>query len=329
MITNISINRIERIEGEDGLFCCDDCIATISKFMNCNYELMYTEGYTLKKELTSLNSKKRLTSKYSIYLNNRYKNLSKYHGLFIKDFQKNKNPKWFKIIKKELKYGRPLMLTLDPFWCPWDPWFKKYSNDIGHSFIIKGISKKNLVCLDPYFNIETIILPFNLFLKGVLNIKCFYKKNIIDSFPIDLEVVDNIFSSLNNDFIKNLTFLFEEIEKSPNIFFEVLPNENFINSNIFVLFMLINQSFRTTSIAMNFLSNKFYNDSKLYSKTKLIGNQLWNLSVNFKKSRNLLTKFFYSRNEETKLKLIMELKFFLFELNTNIYNNFLALKNEN
>lgn len=308
MISKITIKKVERIENEDGLICRDDCIATISNFLNCDYELMYTGGYTLKR-LKNENTLD-FASNYSIYLNNYYDNLFLYHGLYSEIYIYTKECDWINAIKNEIDEGRPVMISIDPFWCPWDQWFQVYSNTEGHSFIIKGIEKDKMICVDPYFNIETIDISFENLFKGIIWMRCFKKKEI---FFIDYnEIISNLYNSIfSENYIIPLGNLIQDIKESSNIFNEVLPNQELKYSKIYVLLMLINQSLTNLSKEIKYVGEK---TSNMY--VKLLGEEMRSLSIEFKKIRNLIIKFYYSNSWELKLKIVGRLNSFFDNLKT-------------
>ena len=159
----MELKKVDRIEKETALFCLDDCISTLAGYYQCDYEMMYAGGYKIREQMGIQG----FASRYQVSLQHRFDNLRRYHGLHIYKCDCFWKHSLIKMIKRELGQKRPVLLLLNPFWCPWDDGFQRYDAVPGHCFLVQGEYGKGFLCADPYFDKDQLELPYSLFRKGI------------------------------------------------------------------------------------------------------------------------------------------------------------------
>lgn len=147
-------------------FCFDDCIATLSKYIGRDFELMYSGSWSFGFDPADSSCLSSIGKRVRIDRLNKYRLLEKYHGITLTD---NNLPESEGIdcIKSNLESGKPVILIIDCFWCPWDPGFRKYHNS-GHSFLITGFDEERntFKCTDGYYMKKDLCLPIDCYSKG-------------------------------------------------------------------------------------------------------------------------------------------------------------------
>lgn len=310
---DIQIKRVIRIEEEPGLLCYDDCIATVANYYNCDYEMIYIDFCEIMKK--NVDEKTFFASQYVMEMSDTTENLRKYCGIQVEEIVLNNDKEWISVIEQLVLKNKPILVFFDPYWCPWDNGFQKFHNDSGHSFIIKDIDIEKLIftCVDPYFDIKDIDISFDYFLRGVKCINVFEKCNIDkiveqDYKKILLDLYKNMF---NTGYFHTLELLIIDIKQSNDLFNEVESDDVVWSSPIFVFFMLINQSISNLSTVTLYISEKIM-DSKL----KSLGQQIWNLSIQWKQVRKLLVKLYFidKVNDNLKRKMLEKMSYVILEL---------------
>lgn len=292
---NLEIQKVRRIENETGLLCYDDCIATIAGYFSCSYELMYLGGYSI----TGQSGNKKFASQYRIYLKDQYKNLEQYHGLYFTECTLLSDK--VEELRNELKKQKPCLIIFDPYWCPWDLGFQKYTNLRGHSFFVVEEKGNSFVCVDPYFNKNAIEISKEHFVKGVRKImQCNRKQSNV---YMDSEIFSNVkkmFEGLyENKYFESLTNLAYDIEYSDNIFNEIVSSGEFWYSPIIVLFLLINQSMQSMALVIEYILRRFGNK---YPVLIGVDRKIWNIAIQWKQVRKLIIKLYFMKKSDEELK---------------------------
>lgn len=162
----MKIVRLSRIKGENFItsFCMDDCLATICNFWGKDISWIYfdslnVEYYSGNAQWTWQNLK--IMDKYKEHLKE-YLGITIVYDKFSSDIVEN-------TIEK-LNKGSAIIVSMDSFFCPWDPSFGK-KNGIRknyHSFIVKefNMQKKVFVGIDPYYNLTNVEIDCDKLVKG-------------------------------------------------------------------------------------------------------------------------------------------------------------------
>ncbi len=168
MYIDIIPEKVERSVGENGGgFCFDDCICTYARYVGFDWELMFSDTWNFSPQ-QSYDS-----SEYNNEIHNKKLILlEKTHGIQLKHHRVSEY-EGVHIINKELQNGRPVILELDAFWCPWDPAFQKYHNR--HCFLINGFddASNSFICVDPYFMQKDSLFSVEYYKNGFVEIITF------------------------------------------------------------------------------------------------------------------------------------------------------------
>lgn len=145
---NLGINPVHC----DFLTCNEDSIVAVAEWANYHYELMFSGNWSF---VFKKNLKQSLGASLGVKNNNVRKKLAKYHGIKVKPVKISPS-KIIKIIEHELKQGKPIIVSMDSFLCPWDWNFQK--KHISHEFLITGMDNNEILhCCDGfYMTCETI-----------------------------------------------------------------------------------------------------------------------------------------------------------------------------
>ena len=292
---DITIKKVKRIEKETSLFCLDDCIATLAGYYQCDYEMMYLGGYQISRR----QEMQEFADRYDIWLEDRFDNLQKYHGLLIQKCDFYWKHRIIKKIRDELGEGRPLLLLLNPYWCPWDDGFQRYDAVPGHCFVIKGEYDGGFLCVDPYFEKDDQELPFSMFRKGLQEV---YRTEKLPGMGISGEeykrLLDQMFRKLSETaYFDSLRDFIIDMEQSGNIFQSVRAEEDFWISPLIVFLLKVNQSIQSIATVTAYVAGKCGS-----AFLEELGAGLWNTAVKWKQARKLVIKLYFIRRRDDKLK---------------------------
>ena len=155
----------------DSLNCQEVLLLSLSKFWERGNVLMYTESwgffYTPYNAEEPVIFGKRFGSNDTKWRSN----LSLYHGVQTSNWSTDKTAaEILRIAQEELEEQRPLPIIMDYFWCPWvTEFYQKFHGGAGglpHTCMIVGIEGNDLVCIDPMFASEQVLLPLDHFEAG-------------------------------------------------------------------------------------------------------------------------------------------------------------------
>lgn len=292
---DITIKKVKRIEKETSLFCLDDCIATLADYYQCSYEMMYLGGYRISIQQGAQD----FAARYDIWLADRFDNLQKYHGLLIRKCDFNWKHRIIKKIRTELEEGRPVLLLLNPYWCPWDDGFQRYDAVPGHCFIIKGEYDGGFLCVDPYFEKDDMELPFSLFRKGVQEVYCTEKLTAMEVSDAEYrDLLDDMFRKLSEAaYFDSLRSFIIDMEQNGNIFQSIRAEEDFWISPLIVFLLKVNQSIQNIATVTAYVAERC--DSLSLEE---LGAKLWNTAVKWKQARKLVIKLYFIRRQDESLK---------------------------
>lgn len=295
----MELKKVERIEKETALFCLDDCISTLAGYYHCDYEMMYAGGYKIREQMGIQG----FASRYHISLQNRFGNLRRYHGLYIHKCDCFWKSGLIKRIKKELEQKRPVLLLLNPYWCPWDDGFQRYDAVPGHCFLVQGEYGKGFLCADPYFDKDQLELPYSLFRKGIQEVYLTEWADRADSSRtsgkmIYREEMENMFRRMSEEgYFDTLYHFAEDISRSEDIFEEVRSDVDFWISPLAVLLLQLNQSIQNMAVLIKYVAVQC-GASFLEEQ----GVQFWNLAVKWKQVRKLVIKLYFMKREDESLR---------------------------
>lgn len=289
----IKIEQTNRIEKETGLTCLDDCIATLAHYYGCHYEMMYADGFAI----LGNGCECRFASSYFIRLVNGPRNLTDYHGLTLHKKGPFTKRRMKKLIRDEIEEGRPVLLLFDPFWCPWDWGFQQYSNEEGHCFLVADVTEEGLVCVDPYFEKEAELLPFEYFQEGIRGIYLVeYTGERSVSADEYKECLEKLFVHCKDQkYFEGLRSLIDELAYRDNIFNEVPSDELFWRSPLVGILLRMNQSIQSISGFVRYVAGELENEDLM-----ALGERIWNLAITWKQARKLITKLYLALGDENK-----------------------------
>lgn len=295
----MELKKVDRIEKETALFCLDDCISTLAGYYHCDYEMMYAGGYKIREQMGIQG----FASRYHISLQNRFDNLRRYHGLYIHKCDCFWKSGLIKRIKKELEQKRPVLLLLNPYWCPWDDGFQRYDAVPGHCFLVQGEYGKGFLCADPYFDKDQLELPYSLFRKGIQEVYLTEWADRADSSRtsgkmIYREEMENMFRRMSEEgYFDTLYHFAEDMSRSEDIFEEVRSDVDFWISPPAVLLLQLNQSIQNMAVLIKYVAAQC-GSSFLEEQ----GVQFWNLAVKWKQVRKLVIKLYFMKREDESLR---------------------------
>lgn len=295
----MELKKVDRIEKETALFCLDDCISTLAGYYQCDYEMMYAGGYKIREQMGIQG----VASRYHVSLQNRFDNLCRYHGLYIYKCDCFWKQSLVKRMKKELEQKRPVLLLLNPYWCPWDDGFQRYDAVPGHCFLVQGEYSGGFLCADPYFDKDQLELPYTLFRKGIQEV---YLTEPADRAEcsgasgkgIHREALGNMFRRMSEEgYFDTLHRFAEDMSQSEDIFEEVRSDADFWISPLAVLLLQLNQSIQNIAVLIKYVGVRC--GSPFLEEQ---GVQFWNLAVKWKQVRKLVIKLYFMKREDESLR---------------------------
>lgn len=163
------IPRAEECKDLD--FCIEDCLATICNNMGIEYQPIFNRPAILdyKKDdclcMITYNGSMRSMAEH-------YAKQMKQLGVSINI----KNGEWkelYKDIRDSIANEKPVVTIFDSYYCPWDPAYQE-SHRV-HTFIIFGFNEEtsSFICMDPYFDEESIEMLLEVMEKGCEDILTF------------------------------------------------------------------------------------------------------------------------------------------------------------
>ncbi len=292
---DITIKKVKRIEKETSLFCLDDCIATLAGYYQCDYEMMYIGGYQVSRQQRGQD----FAGWYDIWLTERFDNLQKYHGIMIRKYDFCWKHRVIRKIREELEEGRPVLLLLNPFWCPWDDGFQRYDAVPGHCFLVRGEYADGFLCMDPYFEKEEQELPFAMFRKGLQEVYLTGRQEVGEVPPEGYrEALDRMAGRLSETaYFELLRSFVIDMEESANIFQGVRAEEDFWVCPLIVFLLKINQSIQNTATVTGYVAERC-----ALASLEMLGEKLWNTAVKWKQARKLVIKLYFIKRQDEKLR---------------------------
>ena len=151
---------IEYINNKN-LSCLERPVVTVLNWLNVDYRYIFISSWTF-----SYNYMERYKGIQNVpELRSLLKNSKRYTGVCFVFKKLNVNKRISKICY-EIEQGRPVIVYIDSFWCPWYPSYKK--SHIHHYVLIIGINAEEnyFICLDKHDLHKKVLLSFDDYLKG-------------------------------------------------------------------------------------------------------------------------------------------------------------------
>lgn len=303
----LKVAHFPRINKEACLYCFDDCVATIGNTAHFDYELMYLTLFDFN-FIYGREESVRVGDNARLNFPNRYENMLKYHGVRITDIDvKEDSEKALELIKSSLATEMPVLVYVDPFWCPWDLQYQKiHERGSGHTLIVTDVTEDGIYMADPYFDRYDMLMPYSNFAEGILTVS-----NIVAEKKVqmsDEELYQGLSESLLDvkkkgtvgDFIQ----LYKNFYACEDIHNEVRGYNFYLYSPVFVHFMLINQGICYYAAALQKLAS--YLEVKDENLQRL-GEELWEVGHKWSNFRyEMKVNFFSERKTQRKRDALNE-----------------------
>lgn len=191
------------------------------------------------------------------------------------------------------------MVLFDPFWCPWDEGYQKYSSDTGHIFIIRGTGDGSLFCMDAYYGHDAIELPEDIFYKGLRSIYFSSCKELpyVTEEQKKEELMDLYKSMLERDYFPMLQEYMADLADREELFAGIRQDDSFWIDPKVVFLMLVNQSIQNVARVTGYVAEQ--TDSEYLRRAQ---QKIWHLAVRWKQTRKLIIKLYFMKRRDEPLK---------------------------
>lgn len=296
LIKNIVIYNIDR-NGYNTLYCFDDCVATVAKKENIDYQMMYLNYINFIYDYDkALENRKVITG--IVRDNNEksflYELLEKHHGLILKEHKIGMIEMAYKSITEEIRKGKMVFVRLDSFYCEWDVLYNKEHTK--HMGLCIGYDDEKVFLCDPFYGIECIEMDISNF--KVANQGIFFTYEVVNK-KADSAIINNKSKILNslvkdNAFEKRLYYI-KKFAEAYGTFFSY-KNEYQDFNEAMLSFDVILDIIIKTSKYFNFLKYlKSPTDEIRAIMTEIIGS--WVVI------KNTLFKGFFKQNDDVGKKI--------------------------
>lgn len=150
---------------DEGLNCFQDLIQSVALWWGRSYELMFVDAWGFVYQSLNGKSGPRLGDRVGAGTGDYQKSLELYHGIHTEYYEKTV-PEVLQIVQKELSEGRPVMIPMDSFFCPWDVGFQR--NHSMHGFLAVGLDDDHLYCVDGVYYQQDAPLELEYFQQGCM-----------------------------------------------------------------------------------------------------------------------------------------------------------------
>lgn len=159
MILDVELTR-------KGANCLDDAIATLCGWHKSRYELMFSRSldFGFDSERKEIDIGERI---YADYSDEYMPLLERFHGHRFGSHMNQPVDQFVPMIQEQLSAGKPLFVSLDSYWIPWDPKYQRVHH-VGHALLGVGFDThgKALYVSDPYFEKKAFRIPFDHLEQG-------------------------------------------------------------------------------------------------------------------------------------------------------------------
>lgn len=266
---NMELCKIERLHGDD-IFCLEDCFATLCKWYETDYEMMflYSWDFYYKADKMDKDSVENITKNLYPVKHSKEGLLNKYHGLQIEQREFQCMDEEFKFLIEQFEEKTPVIALFDSYWCPWEKGYKKDNSGLRykHAILLTGYNEvtKKFYCEDPFYHLHSLEYSQTEFWNGYLYS---YRHKYQGRAKIH-------FQDIIKDITDNLTDTFECMRRyavaidSCNIWIE---SNDFLQpefTNIWAKFSLLERGRFEFAISLMYMSNKFNKYAKDLNKLK-------------------------------------------------------------
>lgn len=130
--------------GREFAICFEACVETLCEYLHRDYQMMFLDQFKIHYHEGITDFNKDMAECYRS--SDRYLEfLKEYHGIKLNYIDKGD---FIEIITNELKKGKPVILHLNVFYCPWDVLYQKVHNC--HMGIVTGMDQQYIYVCDPY-----------------------------------------------------------------------------------------------------------------------------------------------------------------------------------
>ena len=274
--------------GREFAICFEACVATLCRYINRHYEMMFLNQLQIyyQEGVTDFNQEMaqcfRSSDHYLEYL-------EKYHGIQLHYYDQGD---YIKIAQEELAKGKPTILHLDVFYCPWDPLFHKIHNC--HMGIITGVDEKYIYVCDPYDRVlhEKLLISdvhkhsqfiYTYDLRNVTltkeQAKKVFQEEICKEYPIAIQALKKSYECI----ISQLENIMDENEKVFELLFEFTKGRIIQYANFsYLLKYLLNplcEQYEEVLDKLNENVKELYRIKNLSMKLKIVQSQKIILSI--------------------------------------------------
>lgn len=200
--------RIPRIDNNTTPgFCFDDCIATICRYFGLSYE--YTYYGALKNRMDYEKSNVSIGEKI-IFETEFLDNVRDCYGISLK-LHVYKAEEIIEEIKKNIIDGKPVLVCVTGFFCPWDWRYHEIHNG-SHTMFVTGFDddKEVLICDDPYYFVNSGYFSYQEFLLGYIEHFIVEKSEHV-KFRSDERLLENLRIALSDSYIVSMKKMPNEI----------------------------------------------------------------------------------------------------------------------
>jgi len=191
-----------------GMDCFSGLIAKVMEFFKKDYRLSFIDSWDFQ---YMYNSPANFWLLYTPQTMN-HNVLQKYCGIqFVKDNFSDKNS-FMTMLKNELQEGRPVLVIVDFFYCPWNTDFKSY-HKTDHATLIVGYDDDNLICMDYSPRVEECKLSYEVMDKALLEYYTFDTNHFAEEVDIPSFLNLSIDSIKSKRIMKNLRRFGDFIEE--------------------------------------------------------------------------------------------------------------------
>lgn len=149
--------------------CVDDLYATLCNWQGVgeSYELIFCQSLSFS---FNLNDKSETIGRRLNADPNRMGLLEKFYGIHINNYNDLTWTEKLDLVRRELTIDYPVIISFDSFWTPWDTGSFQKIHFFGHPLLIVGLNerRKEVVCMDPFYNINGTSLSYDILEKGCL-----------------------------------------------------------------------------------------------------------------------------------------------------------------
>lgn len=156
---------------EEGRDCLEDAIITAAMCINKEYELAFSEAWNFALRRKETSASGLLGTRIFSNIGNIRGLLKKYYGVVVNAHSEKDPMKVIEEIKYELAIGRPVLILLDCFNCPWHNSYKK--NHSNHACLVTGFVENDLYCIDSQPVNTGSVLTLENFINGFIGYSTF------------------------------------------------------------------------------------------------------------------------------------------------------------